>query len=112
MLYAFAASEDYNPAPELGRIKAPLLAINSADDQVNPPELGIMEAVIGKVEQADDSCCFLLMSIPAGTARIRWLRFGSIIWLHFWRKPALDSTDPFSDVAGCRMRRRCAFSFG
>ena len=46
MLYAFAASEDYNPAPDLGRIKAPLLAINSADDQVNPPELGIMEAAM------------------------------------------------------------------
>jgi len=46
MLYAFAASEDYDPAPHLARIKAPLLAINSADDQVNPPELGIMEAAM------------------------------------------------------------------
>lgn len=51
MLYAFAASEDYNPAPDLGRITAPLLAINSADDQVNPPELGIMESAIGQVER-------------------------------------------------------------
>lgn len=51
MLYAFAASEDYNPAPDLERIKAPLLAINSVDDQVNPPELGIMEAAIDKVER-------------------------------------------------------------
>lgn len=48
MLYAFGASEDYNPAPRLSRIKAPLLAINSADDQVNPPELGIMEAAMRK----------------------------------------------------------------
>ncbi len=52
MLYAFAASEDYNPAPHLKRIKAPLLAINSADDQVNPPELGIMEAALPDVERA------------------------------------------------------------
>ena len=51
MLYAFAASEDYKPAPDLRRIKAPLLAINSADDQVNPPELGIMEAAIGEVKR-------------------------------------------------------------
>ena len=51
MLYAFAASEDYNPAPQLKRIKAPLLAINSADDQVNPPELGIMEAALPDVER-------------------------------------------------------------
>jgi homoserine O-acetyltransferase len=43
LLYAFDASREYNPAPELEKIKAPLLAINSADDEINPPELGIME---------------------------------------------------------------------
>ena len=51
MLYQFGASEDYNPAPDLGRIQAPLLAINSADDQVNPPELGIMEAALPKLKR-------------------------------------------------------------
>ena len=40
MLYAFAASEDYDPAPDLEKIEAPLLAINSADDLVNPPRIG------------------------------------------------------------------------
>jgi homoserine O-acetyltransferase len=34
----------------LSKIKAPLFAINSADDQVNPPELGIMEEEIKKVK--------------------------------------------------------------
>ncbi len=52
MLYAFAASEDYDPAPGLGAIRAPLLAINSADDQVNPPELGIMEAALRRLPKA------------------------------------------------------------
>jgi homoserine O-acetyltransferase len=33
----------------LARITAPLLAINSADDQVNPPELGIMERLVPRV---------------------------------------------------------------
>lgn len=51
MLYAFAASEDYDPAPHLSQIEAPLLAINSADDQVNPPELGIMEAAMRNVRR-------------------------------------------------------------
>ena len=46
MIYQFAASEDYDPAPGLQQIMAPLLAINSADDQVNPPELSIMEAAM------------------------------------------------------------------
>lgn len=49
-IYAFDASRNYNPEPHLGEITAPLLAINSADDQVNPPELGILEAEIKKVK--------------------------------------------------------------
>jgi homoserine O-acetyltransferase len=51
MLYAFDASRDYDPAPNLEKIKAPLIAINSADDQVNPPELGIMETEIKRVKR-------------------------------------------------------------
>ena len=49
MLYYFEASTDYDPQPNLGKIKAPLYAINSADDEVNPPELGILEREIQKV---------------------------------------------------------------
>lgn len=48
-IYQFDASRDYNPAPHLAAIKAPLLAINSADDQVNPPELGILDTEIKRV---------------------------------------------------------------
>lgn len=51
MLYAFDASRDYDPAPNLESIKAPLMAINSADDQVNPPELGILEREIKRVKR-------------------------------------------------------------
>jgi homoserine O-acetyltransferase/O-succinyltransferase len=50
MIYTYAASEDYDPFPDLERIQVPLLAINSADDQVNPPELGLLEAGIAKVK--------------------------------------------------------------
>jgi homoserine O-acetyltransferase len=51
LLYAFEASREYNPAPGLEKIKAPLLAINSADDEINPPELGIMEKEIKRVKR-------------------------------------------------------------
>lgn len=51
MLYQFEASRDYNPEPDLEKITAPLLAVNSADDQVNPPELGILEAQIKRVKK-------------------------------------------------------------
>jgi homoserine O-acetyltransferase len=49
LLYAVEASRSYDPSPDLEKIKAPLLAINSADDFVNPPELGIMEKLIKRV---------------------------------------------------------------
>ncbi len=48
-IYQFEASADYDPAPELEKIRAPLLAINSADDFVNPPELGVMERLMTRV---------------------------------------------------------------
>ena len=50
MLYQFDSSRDYNPEPKLETIKAHLLAVNSADDQVNPPELGVMESQIKRVK--------------------------------------------------------------
>ena len=48
-IYQFEASADYDPSAGLEKIRAPLLAINSADDFVNPPELGIMEQLIARV---------------------------------------------------------------
>ena len=49
VLYALEASRDYDPGPNLEKILAPLLAINSADDLINPPELGILEREIKRV---------------------------------------------------------------
>lgn len=63
MLYQFDASRDYNPAPDLEKIQAPLLAVNSADDQVNPPELGIVEKEIRRVKRGR----FVLLPTTAET---------------------------------------------
>ena len=49
MLYQYEASRNYDPAPSLEKIDAPLLAVNSADDELNPPELGILEREIKRV---------------------------------------------------------------
>ena len=49
ILYALDASHDYDPGPGLEKIRAPLLAINFADDLINPPELGILEREIKRV---------------------------------------------------------------
>ena len=63
LLYQVDASRDYNPEPNLESIRAPLTAINSADDQVNPPELGIMEKEIVRVKQGR----FVLIPISSQT---------------------------------------------
>ena len=63
MLYYFRASEDYDPSPHLGKITAPLLAINSADDFVNPPELPMMETLITRVKHGR----FLVLPITDAT---------------------------------------------
>ena len=60
-LFQWESSRDYDPAAQLGRIKAPLLAINSADDERNPPETGLTAAAIGKIPGAR------LYLIPAST---------------------------------------------
>jgi homoserine O-acetyltransferase/O-succinyltransferase len=49
LLYQVEASHDYDPAPGLEKIAAPLIAVNSADDLINPPELGILEREITRV---------------------------------------------------------------
>ena len=49
ILYQVSASWDYDPGPGLEKIRAPLIAVNSADDLINPPELGILEREIRRV---------------------------------------------------------------
>ena len=51
LLYQLDASHDYDPAPDLEKIRVPLVAVNSADDLINPPELGILEKGIRRVPQ-------------------------------------------------------------
>jgi len=51
MLYQFESSRDYDPQPDLEKIVCPLVALNSADDQVNPPELGVLEEQIQRVRR-------------------------------------------------------------
>ncbi len=50
-LYALESSRDYDPGPGLEKIRAPLLAINFADDLINPPELDILEREIKRLKK-------------------------------------------------------------
>ena len=59
-LYRWEASADYNPEPDLERIKAKFLAINFADDLINPSELKTMDRVMPRVKTGTS------VLIPAG----------------------------------------------
>ncbi|MBQ7154184.1 MAG: alpha/beta fold hydrolase [Synergistaceae bacterium] len=72
-LYQWESSREYNPQG-LEKIKAYVLAINSADDERNPAEFGVMEKAIAQIEHAE---YFLIPASPetAGhgtTAQAKW----------------------------------------
>jgi homoserine O-acetyltransferase len=50
LIYSYEAARDYDPSPNLEKIKARVLAINSADDERNPPELGILDREIKRIK--------------------------------------------------------------
>jgi len=49
-LWQWGSSADFDAAPELDKIEAPLLLINAADDERNPPETGVTEAAMKRVK--------------------------------------------------------------
>jgi homoserine O-acetyltransferase len=93
LLYQIEASRDYDPAPHLERISAPLLAINFADDLVNPPELGILEREITRVPRGE------AVIIPA-SADTHGHRGHSwpILWKEHLARFIADSRYPIADT--------------
>ena len=59
-LWAIEAIRDYNPEPNLDKIKAKVLLINDAEDHANPPELGTVERAMKRVKRGH------YVLIPAG----------------------------------------------
>ncbi|HEY4352934.1 MAG TPA: alpha/beta fold hydrolase, partial [Paraburkholderia sp.] len=49
VLYWFESSWDYNPGPELSKIRGRLFAVNFADDLINATDLDVMQKLIGDV---------------------------------------------------------------
>ncbi len=50
-MYAVSASRNYDPSPDLEKIKVPVMFINTADDFINPPELPIAAREIKRIKQ-------------------------------------------------------------
>ena len=82
------ASRNYDPSPDLAKIKAPLVHVNFGDDFINPPDLGIAEREIKRVPHGR----FIL--VP-GTAETRG--HGTHTWAVFWQQylgELLRETEP------------------
>ena len=76
LIYQVDASRDYNPEPNLEKITAPLVWVNSADDFINPPELGFAEKLMPRVKHGK----FVL--IPASD---QTHGHGTHTWAAFWK---------------------------
>ena len=62
-IYYVNASRNYDPSPNLNKIRTPVLWIKSADDFINPPELGIAEKMVKRMPHAR----FILIPISDAT---------------------------------------------
>jgi homoserine O-acetyltransferase len=80
-LYQVNASRNYDPSQQLGKIKAPVMFINSGDDFINPPELSIAEREIKKVTNAK----FVLIPASENTHG-----HGTHTWAELWKQYLAD----------------------
>ncbi|MGC1417486.1 MAG: alpha/beta fold hydrolase [Candidatus Acidiferrum sp.] len=81
LLYQVNASRDYDPSQQLGKIKAPVMWINSADDFINPPGLGIAELEVKRIKNGK----FVL--IPASE---KTHGHGTHTWAEIWKQYMAD----------------------
>jgi homoserine O-acetyltransferase/O-succinyltransferase len=76
-LYFLDASRNYNPEPNLEKITAPVMFVNSADDFINPPELGVAPRLLQRVKRGK----FVLLPYTADTHG-----HGSHTWAALWQQ--------------------------
>jgi homoserine O-acetyltransferase len=91
VLYQWNSSRDYNPSPELEKIRAAVLAINSADDERNPPKTGIMHRELKRIKNAR------LFLIPASEETRGHLTTG---FAKFWKKEVAEFSRDNAASAG------------
>lgn len=88
LLYQIDSSRNYNPAPNLAKIRAPLMWINSTDDFINPPELTTPERDVKRIARGQ----FHLIQATDQTHG-----HGTHTWAIFWKQyllQLLNDTQP------------------
>jgi homoserine O-acetyltransferase len=78
MIYQFESSRNYNPWPDLEKIKAPLTWVNSADDFINPRNLDVPQEALKRMKP---NARFRLIPESAETHG-----HGTHTWAIFWKK--------------------------
>lgn len=81
LIYQLDASRNYNPLPNLERIRVPMTWMNSADDFINPPGYGIAETAARRMPSAR----YILIPASAETRG-----HGTHTWARFWRQELVD----------------------
>ena len=81
MIYQFDSSRNYNPWPNLEKIKAPLTWVNSADDFINPRNLEIPNQALKRMKNAR----FRLIPESVETHG-----HGTHTWATFWKKDLVE----------------------
>jgi homoserine O-acetyltransferase/O-succinyltransferase len=76
MIYQFDSSRNYNPWPNLWRITAPVMWVNSADDFINPRNLDVAPRALKRMKRAR----FRLIPESADTHG-----HGTHTWATFWK---------------------------
>jgi homoserine O-acetyltransferase len=76
MIYQFDSSRDYNPWPDLEKIKVPVMWVNSADDFINPRNLDIPAKAVKRMTNAR----FRLIPESSETHG-----HGTHTWAKFWK---------------------------
>jgi homoserine O-acetyltransferase/O-succinyltransferase len=99
-LYYFGSSFDYDPGANLEKIKAPLVAVNFADDLINPPELGILEKEIKRVPRGK------AVLIPFGPDSVgHGTHTKASVWKHLLVELLQDSEKPQKKAAATRQEK-------
>jgi homoserine O-acetyltransferase len=78
IVYEFEASRDYDPSAELGKIKASLLTVNSADDELNLPGFADLDRALEQVDGGRS----VIVPASAGTQGHSTLKLGKVWGKH------------------------------
>jgi homoserine O-acetyltransferase len=81
LIYQFDSSRNYNPWPNLEKIVAPMMWVNSADDFINPRNLPVPQQAVKRMKNAR----FRLIPESADTHG-----HGTHTWAKFWKADLIE----------------------